>query len=157
MSFFTCRLGFRCQPFFIGSLTLAGHLNTHVPMLTTVEVWYMKAWSKCGQVWRFSLSMAGSRSEFHMHRQEWRAAHSTCPPRTPWTPLEGRSRGYLLVYRHLLVLTMAAQNSIINCKLLLIGNSSVGKSSLLMRFSDEQWLPEDEASATIGVDFRVSG
>jgi len=24
-----------------------------------------------------------------------------------------------------------------------------------MRFSDEQWLPEDEASATIGVDFRV--
>ena len=61
------------------------------------------------------------------------------------------------MYRHLLVLTMAAQNSIINCKLLLIGNSSVGKSSLLMRFSDEQWLPEDEASATIGVDFRVSG
>ena len=52
--------------------------------------------------------------------------------------------------------SMAAANSIINCKLLLIGNSSVGKSSLLMRFSDEQWLPEDEASATIGVDFRVS-
>jgi len=51
---------------------------------------------------------------------------------------------------------MAATNPIINCKLLLIGNSSVGKSSLLMRFSDEQWLPEDEASATIGVDFRVS-
>ena len=44
----------------------------------------------------------------------------------------------------------------INVKLLLIGNSSVGKSSLLLRFSDEQWLPEDEASATIGVDFRVS-
>jgi GTPase SAR1 family protein len=43
----------------------------------------------------------------------------------------------------------------INCKLLLIGNSSVGKSSLLLRFSDEQWLPEDESSATIGVDFRV--
>ncbi|PPR06298.1 hypothetical protein CVT26_005130 [Gymnopilus dilepis] len=43
----------------------------------------------------------------------------------------------------------------INVKLLLIGNSSVGKSSLLLRFSDEQWLPEDEASATIGVDFRV--
>ena len=45
----------------------------------------------------------------------------------------------------------------INVKLLLIGNSSVGKSSLLLRFSDEQWVPEDEASATIGVDFRVSG
>ncbi|TDL16304.1 ras-domain-containing protein [Rickenella mellea] len=43
----------------------------------------------------------------------------------------------------------------INVKLLLIGNSSVGKSSMLLRFSDEQWLPEDEASATIGVDFRV--
>ncbi|KAJ7280374.1 ras-domain-containing protein [Mycena rebaudengoi] len=43
----------------------------------------------------------------------------------------------------------------VNCKLLLIGNSSVGKSSLLLRFSDEQWLPEDESSATIGVDFRV--
>lgn len=42
-----------------------------------------------------------------------------------------------------------------NVKLLLIGNSSVGKSSLLLRFSDEQWLPEDESSATIGVDFRV--
>ncbi|KAK0198969.1 ras-domain-containing protein [Armillaria mellea] len=42
-----------------------------------------------------------------------------------------------------------------NVKLLLIGNSSVGKSSLLLRFSDESWLPEDEVSATIGVDFRV--
>lgn len=46
---------------------------------------------------------------------------------------------------------------LINVKLLLIGNSSVGKSSLLLRFSDKQWLPEDEASATIGVDFRVRG
>jgi len=46
-------------------------------------------------------------------------------------------------------------NQPINVKLLLIGNSSVGKSSLLLRFSDEQWLPEDESSATIGVDFRV--
>ncbi|KAJ4490639.1 ras family-domain-containing protein [Lentinula aciculospora] len=48
-----------------------------------------------------------------------------------------------------------ASPSTINVKLLLIGNSSVGKSSLLLRFSDEQWLPEDESSATIGVDFRV--
>jgi hypothetical protein len=46
-------------------------------------------------------------------------------------------------------------NSPVNVKLLLIGNASVGKSSLLLRFSDEQWLPEDEATATIGVDFRV--
>ena len=48
-----------------------------------------------------------------------------------------------------------ASKAPVNVKLLLIGNSSVGKSSLLLRFSDEQWLPEDEASATIGVDFRV--
>ena len=50
---------------------------------------------------------------------------------------------------------MASQDKPVNVKLLLIGNSSVGKSSLLLRFSDEQWLPEDESSATIGVDFRV--
>ncbi|KAF8664850.1 hypothetical protein AX16_000691 [Volvariella volvacea WC 439] len=43
----------------------------------------------------------------------------------------------------------------INVKILLIGNSSVGKTSLLSRFSDEQWIPEDESSATIGVDFKV--
>ncbi|THH33206.1 hypothetical protein EUX98_g1014 [Antrodiella citrinella] len=49
----------------------------------------------------------------------------------------------------------AKPNAPVNVKLLLIGNSSVGKSSLLLRFSDEQWLPEDESSATIGVDFRV--
>jgi len=42
-----------------------------------------------------------------------------------------------------------------NCKLIIIGNSSVGKSSLLLRFADSQWLPEDETNATIGVDFRV--
>ncbi|KAF8598119.1 putative ras-related protein rab-18 [Ceratobasidium sp. AG-I] len=44
----------------------------------------------------------------------------------------------------------------LNAKILLIGNSSVGKSSILLRFSDETWLSEDESSATIGVDFRVS-
>jgi len=46
-------------------------------------------------------------------------------------------------------------SDVYNLKLLLIGDSSVGKSSLLLRFADETWLPEDEASATIGVDFRV--
>ncbi|KAF8346280.1 ras-domain-containing protein [Amanita rubescens] len=40
-------------------------------------------------------------------------------------------------------------------KLLLIGNSSVGKTSLLLRFSDSRWFPEDEASATIGIDVKV--
>ena len=43
----------------------------------------------------------------------------------------------------------------VNVKLLLIGNSSVGKSSLIRRFSDEQFLPGDEANATVGVDFSV--
>ncbi|KAI9450641.1 P-loop containing nucleoside triphosphate hydrolase protein, partial [Russula earlei] len=43
----------------------------------------------------------------------------------------------------------------INITLLLIGNSSVGKSSLKLHFSDKQWLPEDEASAMIGVNFWV--
>ncbi|CED84213.1 ras-domain-containing protein [Phaffia rhodozyma] len=42
-----------------------------------------------------------------------------------------------------------------NLKLLLIGNSSVGKSSLLLRFTDDDFLNEDETTATIGVDFRV--
>ncbi|KAI5985818.1 ras-domain-containing protein [Pisolithus orientalis] len=51
--------------------------------------------------------------------------------------------------------TPVASSSPVNVKLLLIGNASVGKSSLLLRFSDEQWIPEDEATATIGVDFRV--
>lgn len=40
----------------------------------------------------------------------------------------------------------------LHVKILVIGNSSVGKSSLLMRWSDNQWIPEDEASATIGVE-----
>ena len=33
-----------------------------------------------------------------------------------------------------------------NLKLLLIGNSSVGKSSLLTRFTDASFTPEDESS-----------
>ncbi|CEQ42172.1 SPOSA6832_03961, partial [Sporobolomyces salmonicolor] len=33
--------------------------------------------------------------------------------------------------------------------------SSVGKSSLLLRFTDETFLSPDETSATIGVDFKV--
>lgn len=39
-------------------------------------------------------------------------------------------------------------------KLLLIGNSSSGKSSLLLRFTDSIWVPED-TQATIGVDFKT--
>lgn len=40
-------------------------------------------------------------------------------------------------------------------KILLIGDSGVGKSSLLLRFTDDQFLQPDEVSATIGVDFKV--
>lgn len=39
------------------------------------------------------------------------------------------------------------------CKLLVIGDSGCGKSSLLKRFSDDQWNPN--YSSTIGVDFEV--
>ncbi|KAI6123719.1 ras-domain-containing protein [Pisolithus croceorrhizus] len=47
-----------------------------------------------------------------------------------------------------------ASSSPVNVKLLLIGNASVGKSSLLLRFSDEQRILDDEGTATIGVDFK---
>ncbi|WWC99843.1 hypothetical protein V866_006751 [Kwoniella sp. B9012] len=43
----------------------------------------------------------------------------------------------------------------LNLKLLLIGNSSVGKSSLLLRFTDNEFLSDEETAATIGVDFKV--
>ena len=37
-------------------------------------------------------------------------------------------------------------------KIVIVGNSSVGKSSLLRRFSDDQF--QESYLATIGVDFR---
>jgi len=40
-------------------------------------------------------------------------------------------------------------------KLLLIGDSGTGKSSLLLRFTDDSFSTDDEIGATIGVDFRV--
>ncbi|KAJ2157637.1 Ras- protein Rab-18 [Coemansia sp. RSA 552] len=40
-------------------------------------------------------------------------------------------------------------------KLLMVGDSNVGKSSILLRFTDDQFLPPEETSATIGVDFKV--
>uniref|UniRef100_A0A673C0K9 RAB18A, member RAS oncogene family n=1 Tax=Sphaeramia orbicularis TaxID=375764 RepID=A0A673C0K9_9TELE len=38
-------------------------------------------------------------------------------------------------------------------KILIIGESGVGKSSLLLRFTDDTFDPEQ--AATIGVDFKV--
>ncbi|RCH93390.1 Ras- protein Rab-18, partial [Rhizopus azygosporus] len=49
-----------------------------------------------------------------------------------------------------------SQQQVPTLKLLLIGNSNVGKSSLLLRFTDDTFLPQEEVSATIGVDFKVS-
>ncbi|KAJ1915256.1 hypothetical protein H4219_004420 [Mycoemilia scoparia] len=40
-------------------------------------------------------------------------------------------------------------------KLLFIGDSGVGKSSILLRFTDNCFLPPEDTGATIGVDFKV--
>ncbi|TPX49179.1 hypothetical protein SeMB42_g02707 [Synchytrium endobioticum] len=50
---------------------------------------------------------------------------------------------------------MTDRDSVATFKLLLIGDSGTGKSSLLLRFTDDTWLQPDEVSATIGVDFKV--
>jgi GTPase SAR1 family protein len=60
---------------------------------------------------------------------------------------------FLLTPRTMPALTRPQE---LHVKVLVIGNSSVGKSSLLMRWSENQWLPEDEAIATIGVEVLVS-
>ncbi|TPP56001.1 Ras protein Rab-35 [Fasciola gigantica] len=44
-------------------------------------------------------------------------------------------------------------NDVINFKLLIIGDSGVGKSSLLMRYINDSF--DNRLSATIGVDFRI--
>ncbi|CAJ0767523.1 8347_t:CDS:2 [Entrophospora sp. SA101] len=40
-------------------------------------------------------------------------------------------------------------------KILLVGNSNVGKSSLLLRFTDDTFLPHEEVSATIVYDVSI--
>ena len=52
--------------------------------------------------------------------------------------------------------SLTNQNMSINVKILMIGAASVGKTSLLLRFTDHQWLPEHEAVATVGVDTWVN-
>jgi len=51
--------------------------------------------------------------------------------------------------------TSSSSETVATLKLLLIGSSGTGKSSLLMRFVDGVFLAPDEISATIGVDFKV--
>lgn len=48
------------------------------------------------------------------------------------------------------------QNMPINVKILMIGLASVGKTSLLLRFTNQRWLPEHESVATVGVDTWVN-
>nr|XP_053636060.1 ras-related protein Rab-18-like isoform X1 [Cherax quadricarinatus] len=48
---------------------------------------------------------------------------------------------------------MADTDILTTLKILIIGESGVGKSSLLLRFTDDTFDPEQ--SATIGVDFKV--
>jgi len=43
----------------------------------------------------------------------------------------------------------------LKCKVLLLGDSAVGKSSLLKRFSDKRWVPEDTLPITVGIDFKM--
>ncbi|KAJ3126517.1 hypothetical protein HK098_007417 [Nowakowskiella sp. JEL0407] len=50
---------------------------------------------------------------------------------------------------------MANSIPVATLKLLLIGDSGTGKSSILLRFIDDTWLHPDDVSATIGVDFKV--
>ncbi|KAI8828151.1 ras family-domain-containing protein [Chytriomyces cf. hyalinus JEL632] len=40
-------------------------------------------------------------------------------------------------------------------KVLMIGDAGTGKSSLLLRFTDDAWLQPDQGAVTIGVDFKV--
>lgn len=63
------------------------------------------------------------------------------------------------LHRHhlitLLPVVMSDTPSIPTLKILLIGSSSVGKSSLLLRFTEDEFLGPDEASATIGIDYKL--
>ncbi|KAH9957033.1 P-loop containing nucleoside triphosphate hydrolase protein [Russula dissimulans] len=50
---------------------------------------------------------------------------------------------------------MLHQNEPVGVNLLVLGVGSVGKTSLIHRFTDQQWLPEGERNSTIGVDTWV--
>lgn len=52
---------------------------------------------------------------------------------------------------------MSSSGDVPTLKILLIGASSVGKSSLLLRFTDDEFLSPEETTATIGVDYRIKG
>ncbi|KAJ9480082.1 putative GTP-binding protein YPT1 (putative) [Pseudozyma hubeiensis] len=52
---------------------------------------------------------------------------------------------------------MSSSSDVPTLKILLIGASAVGKSSLLLRFTDDEFLSPEETTATIGVDYRIKG
>ncbi|XP_071523990.1 ras-related protein Rab-18-B-like isoform X1 [Panulirus ornatus] len=60
---------------------------------------------------------------------------------------------YINNFCNILDIQMADQDILTTLKILIIGESGVGKSSLLLRFTDDTFDPEQ--SATIGVDFKV--
>ena len=58
-----------------------------------------------------------------------------------------------MFYRKLHRIRMEEDPILTSLKILIIGESGVGKSSLLLRFTDDAFDPE--MAATIGVDFKV--
>ncbi len=62
---------------------------------------------------------------------------------------------HIFVSREVALSKMASREVAATFKLLLIGDSGTGKSSLLLRFTDDTWVTPEDVSATIGVDFKV--
>ena len=63
-------------------------------------------------------------------------------------------RAHRYIFRFVRLKMAMDQDAILtSLKLLIIGESGVGKSSLLLRFTDDAFDPEQ--AATIGVDFKV--
>ncbi len=68
-----------------------------------------------------------------------------------WVYLFSKKR-FLFLHNNLLIVRMAAQQQGLVAKLLLLGDSGVGKSSIMMRFADDKF--DDNMLSTAGVDFK---
>lgn len=51
--------------------------------------------------------------------------------------------------------SQAGPQEAVTLKILLIGSSNTGKSSLLLRYTDDDYIGPEEATATIGVDYKI--
>ena len=72
----------------------------------------------------------------------------------PFTDTEFGILTFSCLQKNLKIDTIMEEDPILtSLKILIIGESGVGKSSLLLRFTDDQFDPE--MAATIGVDFKV--